>query len=97
MGLKQLPKHSGEYLLEVIMRRYENRSTIMTSNRPLEEWGKLLCDVLTAGAIIDRFLHHAQVIAINGKSYRVKEAPVVAQETKQSRKANEPPTAGAAS
>jgi DNA replication protein DnaC len=75
MGLKQLPKHSGEYLLEVIMRRYENRATIMTSNRPLEEWGKLLCDVPTAGAIIDRFLHHAQVIAITGKSYRVKEAP----------------------
>ena len=72
MGLKQLPKHSGEYLLEVIMRRYENRSTIMTSNRPLEEWGKLLCDVPTAGAIIDRFLHHAHVVAINGKSYRVK-------------------------
>ena len=86
MGLKQLPKHSGEYLLEVIMRRYENRSTIMTSNRPLEEWGKLLCDVPTAGAIIDRFLHHAQVIAITGKSYRVKEAPVVTQENKKSRK-----------
>ena len=97
MGLKQLPKHSGEYLLEVIMRRYENRSTIMTSNRPLEEWGKLLCDVPTAGAIIDRFLHHAQVIAITGKSYRVKEAPVVPQENKKSRKSNEPATAGAAS
>jgi DNA replication protein DnaC len=72
MGLKALPKHSGEYLLEVIMRRYENRSTIMTSNRPLEEWGKLLNDVPTAGAILDRFLHHAQVIAITGQSYRVK-------------------------
>jgi len=47
----------------------------MTSNRPLEEWGKLLCDVPTAGAIIDRFLHHAQVVATTGKSYRVKEAP----------------------
>src|ERR1700744_3673913 len=89
MGLKQLPKHSGEYLLEVIMRRYENRSTIMTSNRPLEEWGKLLSDVPTAGAILDRFLHHAQVIAITGKSYRVKEAPVVTQENKKSRKSNE--------
>ncbi len=72
MGLKQLPKHAGEYLLEVVMRRYENRSTIMTSNRPLEDWGKLLQDVPTAGAILDRFLHHAQVIAINGKSYRLK-------------------------
>ena len=97
MGLKQLPKHSGEYLLEVIMRRYENKSTIMTSNRPLEEWGKLLCDVPTAGAIIDRFLHHAQVVAITGKSYRFKEAPVVTQETKKSRKSNEPPTAEPAS
>ena len=53
MGLKALPKQSGEYLLEVVMRRYENRSTIMTSNRPLEDWGKLLSDVPTAGAILD--------------------------------------------
>jgi len=97
MGLKQLPKHSGEYLLEVIMRRYENRSTIMTSNRPLEEWGKLLCDVPTAGAILDRFLHHAQVIAITGKRHRVKEAPSVTQENRKQRKPNEPSTAGAAS
>lgn len=97
MGLKALPKHSGEYLLEVIMRRYENRSTIMTSNRPLEEWGKLLNDVPTAGAILDRFLHHAQVIAITGKSYRVKDAPVANGDSKQHRKPNEPSTAGAAS
>lgn len=76
MGLKQLPKHAGEYLLEVVMRRYETRSTIMTSNRPLEDWGKLLQDVPTAGAILDRFLHHAQVIAITGKSYRLKNAAV---------------------
>ncbi len=51
MGIKQLPRHSGEYLFEVITRRYENRSTIMTSNRPVEEWGKLLQDVPTASAI----------------------------------------------
>lgn len=89
MGLKQLPKHSGEYLLEVIMRRYENRSTIMTSNRPLEDWGKLLGDVPTAGAILDRFLHHATTIAITGRSYRVKDAPVINPEAKKSKKANE--------
>ena len=74
--LPPLPKHAGEYLLEVVMRRYETRSTIMTSNRPLEDWGKLLQDVPTAGAILDRFLHHAQVIAITGKSYRLKNAAV---------------------
>lgn len=73
MGLKALPKHSGEYLMEIIVRRHENRSTIMTSNRPLEDWGKLLQDVPTASAILDRFLHHAHLITITGKSYRLKD------------------------
>lgn len=76
MGLRALPKHAGEYLLEVIMRRYETRSTIMTSNRPLEDWGKLLQDVPTAGAVLDRFLHHATVIAITGESYRLKDTAI---------------------
>ncbi len=71
MGMKQLPKRSGEYLFEVIMRRYELRSTIMTSNRPLEDWGKLLGDVPSATAILDRFLHRAEVIKITGRSYRL--------------------------
>ena len=72
MGLKQLPKRSGEYLFEIIMRRYENHSTMMTSNRPLEDWGKLIDDVPSATAILDRFLHHAEVITITGKSYRLR-------------------------
>jgi DNA replication protein DnaC len=71
MGLKILPAKSGEILLEIIMRRYENRSTMMTSNRPIEEWGKLLSDVPGAGAILDRLLHHAEIIPINGRSYRL--------------------------
>jgi DNA replication protein DnaC len=74
MGIKQLPQKSGEYLFEIIMRRYELRSTMMTSNRPLEEWGKLIGDVPAATAILDRFLHHANLIKIKGKSYRMKEA-----------------------
>jgi len=73
MGLKHLPPRAGEYLFEVIMRRYENRSTIMTSNRPIEEWGKLIGDVPSATAILDRFLHHAEIINIKGKSYRLKD------------------------
>jgi DNA replication protein DnaC len=71
MGLKFLPMRSGEYLFEIIMRRYENRSTVMTSNRPVEEWGKLIGDVPSATAILDRFLHHAEIINITGKSYRL--------------------------
>jgi len=72
MGIKQLPKNSGEYLFEIILRRYEIRSTMMTSNRPLEDWGKLIGDVPAATAILDRFLRHAEVIAITGKSYRLR-------------------------
>ena len=56
MGMKQLPRRSGEVLFEIIMRRYETRSTMMTSNRPLEDWGKLVGDVPSATAILDRFL-----------------------------------------
>ncbi len=47
----------------------------MTSNRPLEEWGKLIGDVPAATAILDRFLHHAEVITITGRSYRLKNSP----------------------
>ena len=72
MGMKQLPKRSGEYLFEIIMRRYETRSTVMTSNRPLEDWGKLVGDVPSATAILDRFLHHAEIVTITGKSYRLR-------------------------
>ena len=71
MGMKNLPKRSGECLFEIVMRRYETRSTIMTSNRPLEDWGKLLGDVPSATAILDRFLHHADLIELKGKSYRL--------------------------
>lgn len=74
MGLKTLPAKAGEILLEIILRRYENRSTFMTSNRPIEEWGKLLNDAPTATAILDRFLHHAQIIPMTGRSYRLNDA-----------------------
>jgi DNA replication protein DnaC len=90
MGMKQLPKRSGEYLFEIIMRRYETRSTMMTSNRPLEDWGKLIGDVPAATAILDRFLHHAEIIQITGKSYRLK-AQVRSEEGTPSTSANGAP------
>ena len=93
MGMKHLPKRSGEYLFEVIMRRYETRSTMMTSNRPLEDWGKRAPpegwsgDVPSATAILDRFLHHAEIIQITGNSYRLRNQ-AAQQLTQASRKAN---------
>jgi len=69
-GMKQLPKKSGKFFFEIIMRRHELRSTMMTSNRQLENWGKMLGDVPSATDILDRFLHSAEVIWITGHSFR---------------------------
>src|SRR5271155_961726 len=91
MGMKQLPRRSGECLFEIVMRRYETRSTVMTSNRPLEDWGKLLGDVPSATAILDRFLHHAEIVRITGKSYRLRHAARPDQESaEESKPANAP-------
>jgi DNA replication protein DnaC len=80
MGMKQLPRRSGECLFEVVMRRYETRSTMMTSNRPLEDWGKLLGDAPGATAILDRFLHHAELVRMTGRSYRLRHQPASVSE-----------------
>jgi DNA replication protein DnaC len=94
MGIKRLPKRSGEYLFEIIMRRYETRSTMMTSNRPLEDWGRLIGDVPSATAILDRFLHHAEIVTITGRSYRLKDRQAAPAPTKtRSRKRNADPEA----
>jgi DNA replication protein DnaC len=89
MGMKQLPRRSGEYLLEIIMRRHEQRATMMTSNRPLEDWAKLIGDVPAATAILDRFLQHAQIINITGKSYRLRQSNGRNQDEAKSGKAGE--------
>jgi hypothetical protein len=94
MGMKQLPKRSGEYLFEIVMRRYKTRSTMMTSNRPLEDWGKLIGDVPSATAILDRFLHHAEIITMTGKSYRLRnqKTPPDVNDAPDSKPATNPPT-----
>lgn len=71
LGMKKLPATAAEDLLELFVRRYERSSIVMTTNRPLEDWGQVLGDTAAAGAILDRFLHHADVIQITGKSYRL--------------------------
>jgi len=86
MGMKQLPKKSGEFLFEIIMRRHELRSTMMTSNRPLEDWGKLIGDVPAATAILDRFLQDAELIQITGRSYRLRGRAADNQESSKAAK-----------
>jgi len=71
LGMRRLPPTAAEDLLEVFMRRYEKGSVILTTNRPLEDWGQVLGDTATAGAILDRFLHHAEMVQLKGRSYRM--------------------------
>ena len=70
-GMKRLGPNAAEDFLEVIMRRHEHTSTVITTNRPPDDWGQFLGDVPAATAILDRFLAHAEVVSMKGKSYRM--------------------------
>jgi DNA replication protein DnaC len=85
-GMKHFPPKSAEVLLELVVRRHQNRSTLLTSNRPIEEWGLLLGDVPAATAILDRFLQQAEIIPITGRSYRLRHAqpPTTSEPEKKS-------------
>jgi DNA replication protein DnaC len=73
-GMRKLPQNAAEDLLEIVMRRYERASTLLTSNRPVDDWGKLLADVAAVGAMLDRLLHHGHVLKCGPKSWRTKTA-----------------------
>jgi len=72
--LRRLPATAGDELADVLMSRYEKGSTIVTSNRPLEDWGKLLGDVVVVAPLLDRLMHHGHLLKFAGKSWRLKEA-----------------------
>jgi DNA replication protein DnaC len=72
LGMRKLPLTAAEELLEIIMRRYERASTLLTSNRPVEDWGKLLGDSAAVTAMLDRLLHHGHVLKCGPRSWRTK-------------------------
>ena len=74
LGMRKLPHTAAEDLLELIMRRYERASTLLTSNRPVDDWGKLLGDTAAVTALLDRLLHHAHVLKCGPRSWRTKVA-----------------------
>lgn len=80
-GMRKLPLTAAEDLLEIIMRRYERASTLLTSNRPVEDWGKLLGDVAAVAAMLDRILHHGHVLKCGPRSWRTKTAATAAGAT----------------
>ncbi|HKV50115.1 MAG TPA: ATP-binding protein [Gemmatimonadaceae bacterium] len=72
LGMRKLPHTGAEDLLELIMRRYERASTMLTSNRPVDDWGKLLGDTAAVTALLDRLLHHAHILKCGPRSWRAK-------------------------
>ncbi len=72
--LRRLPANAGDELADVLMSRHERSSTIITSNRPLEDWGKLLGDVVVVAPLLDRLMHHGHLLRFEGKSWRLREA-----------------------
>jgi DNA replication protein DnaC len=72
LGMRKLPQTAAEDLLEIIMRRDERASTLLTSNRLVDDWGKLLGDTAAVTALLDRLLHHAHVLKCGPRSWRTK-------------------------
>jgi len=81
LGMRKLPSTAAEDILEIVMRRYERASTLITSNRPVEDWGKLLGDSAAVTAMLDRLLHHGHVLKCGPRSWRTK-MDLLDQETK---------------
>lgn len=72
--LKVLPPNAGEELADILMSRYERHSSVITSNRPLDDWGKLLGDVVIIAPLLDRLMHHGHLLQYEGPSWRLHEA-----------------------
>lgn len=72
LGFRKIPGYSADDFFEVISRRYEKGSLIITTNKPFEQWGEIFADNILTGAILDRVVHHSEVFKINGPSYRAK-------------------------
>lgn len=73
VGYLPIDRDASNMLFQLINKRYEKSSTIITTNKPFAEWGELFGDSMIANAILDRLLHHSHIININGNSYRLKD------------------------
>jgi len=74
VGYLSYSNRHADLLFEIISRRYEEKSTIITTNRPFAEWNEVFPNAACVVSLIDRLVHHAEIIQINGESYRLKEA-----------------------
>jgi DNA replication protein DnaC len=74
VGYLSYSNRHADLLFEIVNRRYEQKSTLITTNRPFSEWGEVFPNAACVVSLIDRLIHHSEILAIEGKSYRVKDA-----------------------
>jgi len=72
LGFRKLPNYSIDDFFEIISKRYEKGSVIITTNKPFEDWGDIFSDNILTSAILKRVVHYSAIIKINGPSYRAK-------------------------
>jgi DNA replication protein DnaC len=73
VGYLPVPKEGANFLFQVVAKRYETGSIILTSNKSFADWGEILGDSIIASAILDRLLHHSTIFSIKGTSFRLRE------------------------
>ncbi len=88
IGYLPIDKQGANLQFQLIAKRYEIQSTIITTNQPFSKWGEVFSDSILANAILDRLLHHSDIIKITGPSYRIK-GKLEEMESKGSYKKNE--------
>ena len=86
VGYLSYSNRHADLLFEIINQRYEQRSTLVTTNRPFAEWSEVFPNAACVVSLIDRLVHHSEVIAIEGESYRMKEAKEQATERRTRKK-----------
>ena len=73
LGYLPFEAHAAHLFFQLVSRRYERGSILITSNRSVGEWGEVFGDAVVATAILDRLLHHSHVLTITGENYRLRE------------------------
>jgi len=86
VGYLSYANRHADLLFEIINRRYEQKATIVTTNRPFSEWGEVFPNAACVVSLVDRLVHHAQILTIEGESYRIKEAQETAARRTQTAK-----------
>ena len=93
IGYLSYGNRHADLLFEIVSRRYEEKSTVVTTNRPFAEWGEVFPNASCVVSLIDRLVHNAEIISIEGESYRLKEAKERSQLRQQKRAAKKKPHA----